>query len=208
MKTSFLVAAVTLSIAASTLSSTAQDKTDYWSPPAKLLSFINSEYIKERPASPREEEGQNRCSQHHFGQFSDWSEPVWLGPIVNSNANDFHPISHNGLSLYISSNRTGGFGSNDIRVSQRASLDDPWGPPQNPASPASISIAFPARTRPASSIFMSAHSVKTAGSDVPRLSESSIVHTGIHAPPSGVTVWKCSLHPTAALADQVALICG
>jgi len=95
---------------------------------------INSDYIKERPARASDEEGHNHWPQHRFGQFSDWSEPVWLGPIVNSSANDFHPaISHNGLSLYITSNRQGGFGdnNNDIWVSQRASLDDPWGPPQN-----------------------------------------------------------------------------
>jgi hypothetical protein len=55
-----------------------------------------------------------------------------LGSAVNSSADDFHPaISHNGLSLYISSSRPGGFGLGDIWVSQRASIDDPWEPPQN-----------------------------------------------------------------------------
>ena len=77
-------------------------------------------------------EGHTRCRQHHFGEFSEWSEPINLGPVVNSAFDDFHPaISPNGLSLYISSNRPGGVGGNDIWVSQRASLDDPWGPPQN-----------------------------------------------------------------------------
>src|SRR6266446_2911123 len=43
-----------------------------------------------------------------------------------------HPaISPNGLSLYVTSGRPGGLGGSDIWVSQRASLDDPWGPPQN-----------------------------------------------------------------------------
>jgi hypothetical protein len=32
----------------------------------------------------RAEEGQNRCSQHRFGPLSDWSEPLSLGPIINS----------------------------------------------------------------------------------------------------------------------------
>jgi len=64
--------------------------------------------------------------------FSDWSEPVNLGPTVNSPFTDSGPaISKNGLSLYISSTRPGGFGADDIWVSQRASLDDPWGPPVN-----------------------------------------------------------------------------
>src|SRR5438445_5004514 len=80
-----------------------------------------------------ERSGQHhRCPQHRFGQFSDWSEPVNLGPVVNSEADDFHPaISPNGLSLYISSGRLGGLGGSDIWVSQRASLGDAWGPPQN-----------------------------------------------------------------------------
>jgi WD40 repeat protein len=78
------------------------------------------------------EEAHNICRQHRFGRFSDWSEPINLGPTVNSDAADFHPaISNDGLSLYISSARPGGFGPNDIWVSQRDSLDDPWGPPQN-----------------------------------------------------------------------------
>ncbi len=70
--------------------------------------------------------------QHRFGQFSDWSEPVNLGPVVNSEYNDQHPsISKDGLSLYFVSDRPGGFGANDIWVTQRATLDDQWGPPQN-----------------------------------------------------------------------------
>ena len=81
-----------------------------------------------------EEHEHNRCRQHHFGQFSDWSEPVNLGPGVNSAFNEQHPaISADGLSLYISSDRPGGFDypNLDIYVSQRPSLDDNWGPPQN-----------------------------------------------------------------------------
>ncbi len=68
-------------------------------------------------------------------QFSDWSEPVNLGPVLNSQGRDFnnqHPaISKNGLSLYFVSNRPGGFGNNDIWVSQRSRIHAPWGPPQN-----------------------------------------------------------------------------
>src|SRR3989442_13696494 len=82
--------------------------------------------------SVAKEEEHNRCPQRHFSQFSDWSEPVNLGPLVNSGSDDFHPaISPNGLSLYITSGRPGGLGGSDIWVSQRARLDDPWGPPQN-----------------------------------------------------------------------------
>jgi len=65
-------------------------------------------------------------------QFSAWSAPVNLGPIVNSTANDAGSfISKDGLSFYYSSDRPGGYGSLDIWVSQRASVDDSWGTPQN-----------------------------------------------------------------------------
>jgi WD40-like Beta Propeller Repeat len=64
--------------------------------------------------------------------FSDWSAPVNLGAIVNSAFNDFGPaISKNGLSLYFTSIRPGGFGEQDIWVSQRPGLGEPWGPPTN-----------------------------------------------------------------------------
>jgi Tol biopolymer transport system component len=65
-------------------------------------------------------------------KYSNWSEPVNLGPVINSPYNDQHPaLSKDGLSLYITSNRPGGQGADDIWVSQRASVDDAWGPPQN-----------------------------------------------------------------------------
>jgi hypothetical protein len=66
-------------------------------------------------------------------RYSDWSEPVNLGCEVNSSANDTGPaLSNNGLSLYFGSTRTaGGFGASDLWVAQRASRDDPWGPPVN-----------------------------------------------------------------------------
>jgi len=64
--------------------------------------------------------------------YGPWGAPVNLGPVVNSAYNDQHPsISKDGLSLYFVSNRPGGFGGNDIWVTQRATLDDPWGTPQN-----------------------------------------------------------------------------
>ena len=68
----------------------------------------------------------------HAQQFSDWAAPVNLGPIVNSTVEDVDPfITKDGLSLYFSSPRPGGYGGYDIWVSHRASVDDPWGPPQN-----------------------------------------------------------------------------
>ena len=64
--------------------------------------------------------------------YGPWGTPVNLGPVVNSPANEQHPaISKDGLSLYVSSDRPGGLGGTDIWVSQRASIDDPWGAPVN-----------------------------------------------------------------------------
>jgi len=66
-------------------------------------------------------------------QFSDWSAPVNLGAPVNSVGTEVDPfISKDGLSLYFACQGCpGGYGSYDLFVSQRASVHDPWGPPQN-----------------------------------------------------------------------------
>jgi hypothetical protein len=65
-------------------------------------------------------------------QFSDWSPPVSLGPIINTEFEDSGAfISRDGLRLYFNSNRPGGFGGLDIYVSKRATVCDPWGQPEN-----------------------------------------------------------------------------
>lgn len=80
-------------------------------------------------------------------QFSDWSAPVNLGPIINTDAfEQGATISKDGLSLYFHSDRSGGYGGADIWVSQRPSIDAPWGEPQNlgPNVNTSYSEAAPA----------------------------------------------------------------
>ncbi len=65
-----------------------------------------------------------------------WSEPVWLGPVVNSSARDWKPsLSPHGLSLYFHSNRPGGLGGFDIWVSRRAGPNCPWQAPVDLGSP-------------------------------------------------------------------------
>ncbi len=55
-----------------------------------------------------------------------------MGATLNSANNDETPVmSPNGLSLYFTSDRTGGQGGSDIWVSQRARLSSAWGAPQN-----------------------------------------------------------------------------
>lgn len=64
--------------------------------------------------------------------FSDWSVPENLGPIVNSSFNDAGPsVSKNGLSLYFNSDRPDGHGGNDVWVSQWDRVERSWGPPIN-----------------------------------------------------------------------------
>jgi Tol biopolymer transport system component len=61
-----------------------------------------------------------------------WGEPVNLGPNVNTSVDDSDVcISTDGLSLYIESYRSGGHGRNDLWVSKRATISDPWGEPAN-----------------------------------------------------------------------------
>ena len=64
--------------------------------------------------------------------YSDWSQPINLGPSVNSAAEDFAPhVSKNGLSLYFASTRPGGLGGEDLWVAKRASTRDSWNAPVN-----------------------------------------------------------------------------
>lgn len=66
-------------------------------------------------------------------EFSDWSPPVNLGPVVNSPYLDSCvAISKNGLSLFFSSNRQNRTNPNDrdLYVSKRDNIDAPWGLPE------------------------------------------------------------------------------
>ena len=61
-----------------------------------------------------------------------WSEPVNLGPTVNSSAEDRGPsISADGLELFFQSNRSGGQGDQDTWVTTRTTTSDPWSEPVN-----------------------------------------------------------------------------
>ncbi|UCE64219.1 MAG: PD40 domain-containing protein [Nitrospirota bacterium] len=62
-----------------------------------------------------------------------WTEPVNLGPMVNSSAYESGPfISADGLSLYFQSERPGGIeGSRDIWVTTRPTTEYPWTEPVN-----------------------------------------------------------------------------
>ena len=61
-----------------------------------------------------------------------WSEPVNLGPPINGPYFDSQPsVSTDGLSLFFSSTRPGGYGEEDTWLSTRATTNDPWSEPVN-----------------------------------------------------------------------------
>jgi WD40-like Beta Propeller Repeat len=105
-------------------------------------------------------------------KYSDWSEPVNLGPTVNAAGfNNVAPaISKDGLSLYFTSNRQDGtgFGGDDIYVSHRDSTDDPWGPPINlgPTINTPLNEREPAFSRDGHLMFFVSNRLGIGGTDI------------------------------------------
>ncbi len=67
-----------------------------------------------------------------FTPYSAWSDPVNMGPVVNSDSDDaFAAVTKDGKSLYLTSNRPGGYGGYDLWVSQRDSTEAAWSYPVN-----------------------------------------------------------------------------
>jgi len=72
------------------------------------------------------------CDSALAQQFSVWSAPVNLGPSINTEFSELHSaISADGLTLFFSSDRPGGFGSNDLWVVQRRNRNAAWESAQN-----------------------------------------------------------------------------
>lgn len=64
-------------------------------------------------------------------QQAAWSLPANLGLVVNSTSIDQHPaLSPDGLSLYFSSDRSGGAGGTDLWVTRRKDGASPWQAPR------------------------------------------------------------------------------
>lgn len=64
---------------------------------------------------------------------NEWSEPVNLGDDINSKNLELSPfLSKDGKTLYFSSDREGGFGSDDLYISRR--LDESWTKWSNPVN--------------------------------------------------------------------------
>ncbi len=63
---------------------------------------------------------------------SPWEAATNLGPKVNGSSDEAVAlVSPDGLELYFSSTRPGGYGSWDLYISKRATPNDPWGDPVN-----------------------------------------------------------------------------
>jgi len=59
---------------------------------------------------------------------ADWGLLENLGPAVNGPSFDANPaISPDGLTLYFTSSRSGGYGGNDLYMTTRATRNAPWG---------------------------------------------------------------------------------
>ena len=71
---------------------------------------------------------------------AEWSQPVNLGPVVNSSAADMNAgLSPDQHALYFVSTRPGGLGGNDIWVSHRRCLQCSWETPVNLEAPINTS---------------------------------------------------------------------
>ena len=67
---------------------------------------------------------------------AEWSDPVNLGPVVNSSATDANAsLSSDEHTMYFVSNRAGGFGDVDIWYSERRCIGCPWETPVNIGAP-------------------------------------------------------------------------
>ncbi len=106
-------------------------------------------------------------SASHTSNFSAWSEPVNLGPTINTSPyNDQQAaLSKDGVSLYFASTRPEGPGDANldlnIWVSQRACADDgcPWGTPVSLGSTFNSSVAdfAPALSRDGHRLFFASN---------------------------------------------------
>jgi hypothetical protein len=126
---------------------TAAPKYSDWSAPLNLGAVVNSPFNDAGPAISKDGLslyfGSDRPGG--FGGFdiwisqragleAPWDSPINLGAVVNTSGIENVPaLSRDEHWLFFNSNRTGGFGGNDIWVSYRAHIQDDfgWQPPVN-----------------------------------------------------------------------------
>jgi Tol biopolymer transport system component len=118
-----------------------------WSPAINLGAAVNSAaedfapYVSKNALSlyfastrPGGLGGEDLWVSKRAGSDAPWGEPVNLGPIINTEANERSPgLSRDGRHLYFATTRPGGSGGFDIWVSWRHDTRDDfgWQPPVN-----------------------------------------------------------------------------
>jgi Tol biopolymer transport system component len=94
----------------------------------------------------------------------EWSAPMNLGSRINSSYRDSGPsISADGLSLFFDSDRSGGYGTQDIWVSTRPTRSDPWEAPLNLGATVNSSSAERAPSMSADGLELFFHSDRPGG---------------------------------------------
>jgi Tol biopolymer transport system component len=119
---------------------------DPWSEPFNFDLNINSTYQEGNPSisadqltlyfsSWRQPEGYGENDLWMIERpaiSGPWSGPINLGPVINTSYVEIRPdISADGLTLFFSSDRPGGYGKDDLWITTRQIREDPWGPPEN-----------------------------------------------------------------------------
>ena len=135
---------------------TRETKEDPWGTPVNLGSKVNSSARDWAPSISADGLelffGSNRSGGYGGLDLwvttretihDEWGSPVNLGGTVNS-AHNTHgmSISHDGLLLFFSSNRPGGYGGFDFWVTRRKTIHDPWGAPVNLGLPINSSEVY------------------------------------------------------------------
>jgi hypothetical protein len=120
---------------------TTRETTDAnWGTPVNLGTTVNSSDSDDGPSISADEMSlyfhSNRGGGLGYGDIwvttrettdANWGTPVNLGTTVNSSDWDVSPcISANGLSLFFASLRPAGWGSFDIWVAKRPTIEAPW----------------------------------------------------------------------------------
>ena len=127
-----------------------EDAKGAWSFPSSLSNEINTTNDEGTPSVPGnlksmyftqcnfEENISSSCRvMESKKDGKNWSKPdvVNLSDHKKDTSDFVHPsISKNGLALYFSSNRSGGYGGYDIWVTTRSSLESNWSSPKNAGS--------------------------------------------------------------------------
>ena len=131
---------------------TDKDKNGNWQEPHSISDNINSEYNEGTCSISADgrmlvftscmgRQGYGSCDLYvSYKTGNAWSVPENMGEVINSPSWDSQPsLSADGRTLYFVSNRSGGFGSRDIYVSQQNEAGE-WQSPQNVGS--SINTSF------------------------------------------------------------------